>query len=557
MPVITEKKWDKSPIYINDVAFVPIEGVNYRTDYVKVALDIEANKEDKSFARELLREVTLNDLWFINYFIRGIEVFNDDKGFFVKMSREVELGPKSHTVDIWGRFHGKSTIITEAETAQYHLKNPEHCTCIFSFKKAAACKFLFGIKTIYENELMKYLFSDVLYQDPESQGKEGSPSWSLENGIIIKRKNQTRRDKTVQASGLVEGMETGGHFERRVYDDVETHDMASNIDQLDKCYDKFDMSANLGTGQDSDIARVIGTFYSHLGPLVKIKGLKRSNGDTVYNTRIVPSEDENGKPVLVSEKKLEEYKMMENYDSQHRCNPSPKGFSKLKYEFVTEVDREDMPDNLYKVLLVDWADDNPNEADDKKDAWAIGVIGIAPKADDWGTHNLYICDLVLSPMSTTNAIEEIVNMYLRNGQIQKVGIEKINNNVLTINVRDALKARNRNVTYKNKRLVDLLPAGRKKVKRISENLAWYFDNGKIFVNKAINPVFRQRFKKEVNLFPAWHDDGLDIVSYVVDLIKDETLNYTLRNMDSDRKIIKLDHRLSQRQRERGITAMAF
>lgn len=555
MPVITETKWGKDPIVINNVSFTPIPGVDYRSNYVKIAIDLENNKDNPAFCKELLRQIVLNDLWFINYFVRGIKVFNDPRGFFAKMSREVELGARTHTQDIWGRFHGKSTIITEAETAQYHLKEPEHCTCIFSFKKAAAGKFLFGVKSIYETEIMKYLFDDVLYQDPESKGSDGSPSWSLENGIIIKRKNQTRRDKTVQASGLVEGMETGGHFERRVYDDVETHDMAKNIDQLAKCYSAFDMSANLGTGQDSDIVRIIGTFYSYHGPLVKIMNLKDTDGKPVYKTRIVPSEDKNGKPVLVSEKMLERYKLMENYNSQHRCDPSPKGLSRLNYDYVTEV--EELPDNLYKVLLVDWADDNPNEADDKKDAWAIGVIGVDPKTDDWGAHDLYICDLFLSPTSTTNAIEEIVNMYMRNGQIQKIGIEKTNQNVLAISVRDALKKRNRNVSYENKRLIDLKPAGRKKLHRISDNLMWHFDNGKIYISEKIHPTYRKRFKKETNLFPAWHDDGLDILAYAIDVTKDKTINYTINNMDKDRKIIKLNFKLSNKQRDRGLTAMAF
>jgi hypothetical protein len=558
MPVITETKWDKDPIKINNVPFTPVPGVNYRSNYVKIAIDLENNKNNPAFCKELLRQIVLTDIWFINYFIRGILNFNDDKGFFVKMCDEVTFGPQSHTLDIWGRFHGKSSIITIAETAQYHLKNPDECTCIFSFKKPAATqKFLFSIMKIYENDLMKYLFDDVLYQNPGSQGADGSPSWSLENGIIIKRTNQTRSEKTVQGSGLVEGMETGGHFERRVYDDVETDDMRRNIDQLIKCYEKFDMSANLATGQDSDIVRVIGTFYSHLGPLVKIRDLKDVDGNKVYHTRIVPSEDENGNPVLVSRKKLNEYKTMKNYNSQHKCNPSPEGVTRLDYEFVTEVSPEQIPDNLYKVLLVDWAGDNPNEADDQKDAWAIGVFGINPESDDWGTHEIYICDLFVSPTSSTNAVEEIVRMYLNNGQIQKLGIERINSNFLAINVRDALDKRGRAVTYKNKRLIDLLPGGRNKIDRIGDNLSWYFDNSKIFINKNINPVYRQRFKREVTSFPTWKFDSLDVLSYSVDLIKDEIIKYKLKNMGSDRKIIKLNFKLSNKQKDRGLTAMAF
>ena len=41
---------------------------------------------------------------------------------------------------------------------------------------------------------------------------------------------------------------------------------------LDKVFSKFEMSyGNLGTGSDSDIIRIIGTYYSHSGPITRIQ----------------------------------------------------------------------------------------------------------------------------------------------------------------------------------------------------------------------------------------------------------------------------------------------
>src|SRR4030065_1144331 len=297
-----------------------------------------------------------------------------------------------------------SSLITIAETVQYHLKNPDHCTCIFSFKKPAAEKFLDGVRRVYEKEIMIACFPDILYESPEGQ----SPSWSLQNGITLKRPNSARREKTVEASGLVEGMAKGSHFERRIYDDVETADMGDSPDVMDTCYSRFEMSAYLGTGTDSDIERVIGTFYNHAGPLVRIKEKQNIDGSLVYKTRIVPATVDgtvDGAPVLLSQKKLDEEKVKSHFYSQMLCDPTPRGAQKLDSSLIREIGPEFIPKNILKFMVIDPAG---GAKDGRGDSWAILVVGIEPKTDDIGASNIYITMAIFTPLTDTAAIEETV-----------------------------------------------------------------------------------------------------------------------------------------------------
>ena len=187
-------------ITINGIPFSPIEGIKYKNDYcwfAKVietpdlwakALNLPADFPPEKLTREFVegafyRHLILTDLWFIVYFVIGIKAANHP--FWVKMAQEVENGPKTKTLDVWSRAHGKSSLISIAETVQYHLKNPEHCTGIFSFKRPAAEDFLDSIRKTFEKPIVKFAFPDVVYQNPQSE----ADSWSLQNGITLRRKN--------------------------------------------------------------------------------------------------------------------------------------------------------------------------------------------------------------------------------------------------------------------------------------------------------------------------------------------------------------------------------
>jgi len=528
-------------ITINRIPFTPIPGIKYKNDYVKIAEIVETPSEwekalnlPADFPRETLtkefvegalyRHLILNDLWFIVYFVIGIPIANHP--FVVKMAKEVEDGPRTRTLDIWFRWGFKSSLITIAETVQYHLKHPEECTGIFSFKKPAAEDFLDSIRKTFEKPIIKFAFPDIVYDNPQTQ----SPSWSTQNGIILKRKNTSRKESTVEASGLVEGMSTGKHFERRIYDDIETADVAHSIEEMDKCFSRFEMSAYLGTGQDTDIERIVGTFYNHAGPLVRIMEKQNIDNTPAYISRIIPGTDDgtiNGKPVLLSEVRLEEEKTKEHFNSQILCDPTPKDARKLNSEYLNEIEPEMIPRDIIKFMVIDPAGDDHGKGGD---AWAILVCGISPKPDDIGASNVYIMQAIIAPLTESEAPEEIARMYLNGGIIQKVGVEKVALSTTELHVANALAARGRRISVDEGSLVILKPAGREKNSRILNALSWPLNNGKIHISKSIPNAYRARIKMEMDKFPYWKKDSCDALAYLYDMIKDADL--TRLNMTS-------------------------
>tara|TARA_R110002094_G_scaffold157781_1_gene144029 strand:+ start:13799 stop:15184 length:1386 start_codon:yes stop_codon:yes gene_type:complete len=249
-----------------------------------------------------------------------------EREWIFQKCREVQANPNGH-IDIWAREHYKSTIITFGKTIQdilaSHGDEPlpewngrEVTVGIFSFNRPAAKKFLRQIKLEFEdNQPLKDLFPDVLFQNP----KKESSKWSEDDGLVVKRKSNPR-EATLEASGLVDGQPTGMHYVLRVYDDVVTLESARSAEMIKKTTQAWGLSLSLGS--DGGYCRYVGTFYA--------------DGDT-YNDiierkaatpRIVPATEDGlstGKPVLFTQAYLDEKTFAGIYDfsCQYLCNPIP------------------------------------------------------------------------------------------------------------------------------------------------------------------------------------------------------------------------------------------
>lgn len=490
------------------------------------------------------RDLFMSDSWFFLYFILGPTIGLDriNHPFLVNACWDIDDGAPTNTLDIWGREHFKTTIISTVRPIQKILNNPEERIGIFSYARPAAIKILVGIKWILEqNELLKSLFPDVLWADPVKE----APKWSEEGGLIVKRKGVSR-EATLEAWGLLEGMPTGRHFSGRVYDDIETADSCTTPEQMQKLKDMFFLSANLG--EDGGWQWVTGTPYHYNGLLMHLKNLKDPvTNEPVYQVREKPSVKPrtfNGKPVFLSEERIKVLRMdKRTFAAQHLLDPSPVDVQVLNPSGLRDISQSSVPKNIFKFMTIDPAGSAAGE-----DAWAILVCGVEPYADDLGASNVYILDAMIEPMPLDTAVSQIVEMYCRAGRVVKLGVEKVGISTMEIHIAKALRAKGKVLTINNGSLELLRPAGRSKQQRIENALVWALNNGKIFVSSAVPVAYRERLRFEMEKFPYWHDDGLDCLSYVYDLIK----GYNFPKFVSDADALDVWDRAEAKLRREGM-----
>ncbi len=189
--------------------------------------------------QEAARELARRDRFFLLVYVLGRK--DVDRDWLFARCREVDAEPYGR-LDLWARFHYKSTIITYAGAIQEILRNPEVTIGIFSHTRPIAKGFLVQIKREFEeNARLKALFPDILYENPKAE----SPGWSVDNGIIVKRRSNPK-EATVEAHGLVDGQPTSKHFGILIYDDVVTRESVTTPDMMAKVTEAWALSLNLG-----------------------------------------------------------------------------------------------------------------------------------------------------------------------------------------------------------------------------------------------------------------------------------------------------------------------
>ena len=293
----------------------------------------------------VIRDLVLNDRFFLLTQVLDVDVAWHP--WVLARCREVEAAPDEH-LDLWSRGHFKSTIITFAGVCQYVLKDPNKCVCILSYKSGAAQAFLQQIMTAFETkEVLLRCFPDVLY--PEVKSHQG-PHWSSSEGIVLKR-NTSKKESTIDVSGLISGMKTGGHYDLLVYDDTVTYESVGTPDMIERTTAAWSMSLNLGTVGKTH-HWYIGTRYSVCDTYAYM--LKTG---TIKERRHICHDDE-GRPVLLPQAEYDKKKReMTSKDWASQMLQVPVGDGELMFERAWFKQWRDgqLPERLNYYLFVDTA----------------------------------------------------------------------------------------------------------------------------------------------------------------------------------------------------------
>lgn len=194
--------------------------------------------------------------------------------------REVEAAPDGY-LDLWARYHFKSSLITTSGAIQELINDPEITIGIFSHTHKIAKNFVAQIRRVFEaNQTFRTLYADLCWLRPKGE----APKWADDAFTI--RRNGSPKEASVEGHGVVSGQPTSKHFQLMIYDDLVTLESVSTSEQVQKTTEAWELSTNLGTAETR--RQMIGTRYSFADTYATLLG----NG--VVKPRLYPA-TENGK----------------------------------------------------------------------------------------------------------------------------------------------------------------------------------------------------------------------------------------------------------------------
>ena len=372
-----------------------------------------------------MREWGKRDLYFLVRYImdtrqwphpenKNLNLFENQ--WILNRCRDIQYD--SHEVlNIWSRYHCKSTLMTFAFTIFNLIQNPNETIGIFSVTKGIADEFVGQIKTELEtNELLIALYPDRFYQNPDKD----SPRWTIDRGFITKRTIESLKDASVRGFGLVGSNFTGHRLSITIWDDAVNEQNVTSSDMVMKTDKAWELSLNVGFPGTRRYA--IGTFYAagdtyhtmanrgfrlRMHPCYRIdRENSRFEKGTGLPIDVKYHKDES---VLYSKKHIdsEEVKMgPTTFAIQMLCNPNAGDIAGFRYEWFRTYDNDpaDIRSDGNAIILVDPANDK------KKDA-SFTAMWVVLLSDDG---NYKILDAVIDRLNLaerTNTLFDLVHLW--------------------------------------------------------------------------------------------------------------------------------------------------
>ena len=463
--------------------------------------------ERLSRTRQLIR----TDLYYLLRYVLGRT--DMEHPWLLARIREVQREPDGY-LDLWGRDHRKSTVITFGKTLQDilashgddplpHWNGREPTFGIFSHTRPIAKAFLRQLKHELEsNGDLKDLFPDVLWGNAERE----APTWSQDDGLVVRRRSNPK-EATVEAWGVVDGQPTAKHFDVLIDDDIVTLGSVGSPDMIQKTTDAWSLHLNLGT-TDTRL-RVIGTRYSHADTYREM--IARG----AVKPRIRPATHDGtltGEPVYLTREQFQKKaRDMGPYVASAQLLQNPTVDSKQTFDKLWLRHYEDMRNwsGMNRALLCDPA----NEKNKKSDYTTIAVIGLATD------ENYYLLDYLRDRLNLEERTRAFIDMH-RRWKPMKSGYEKYGKDSDISHIQTV--QRDENYRFD----IEELGGRLSKVDRINR-LMPVFSAGRFYMPYRL--MYTQYDKKTVDLihqlieeeYAAWpvpvHDDGLDVLARIFDI----------------------------------------
>ena len=380
---------------------IRVPDVKARADYPALMRGLK--KMDPHEAHDYARHLAKTDLFFLLVYVCGRP--DADNDFVFDRCREVQAEPNGF-LDLWSRYHYKSSIGTFALTIQDILNDPEITFGIFSHTRPIAKAFLRQIKLELErNEWLKALFPDVLWQDPRKEAFK----WNEDEGIVVKRTGNPK-EATVEAWGLVDGQPTSKHYGVLLWDDCVTLESVTTPTMMAKVTSAWQLSTNLG--KPGGFRRGYGTRY-HFADTNRAIIKQGSLKPRVYEITVDATVHGEGR--MLSKERIAEIRRdlgPFNFGAQCLLNPKSddtQGFDEDWLRFYGRVSG----DRMIKAILVDGASAKKTTSD----YTAAFVVGLAED------ENIYVLDGARDRLNLSQRWSLLSGLH-RTWKPRKVGYEK-------------------------------------------------------------------------------------------------------------------------------------
>ena len=309
--------------------------------------------------------------------------------------REVESDRDSR-LDLWARFHYKSSIITFLGSIQEILLNPDITIGLLSFSARQAKPFLRQIMQEFDgNEKLKQLYPDILWEKPRLQ----APKWAENEGICVKRQANPK-EQTIEAHGLVDGQPTGRHFDLIIYDDVVVQEAVNTPEQINKTTTQWELSLNLGSTYRPRF-QYAGTRYSYgdtYGTILQRAAVKPRIHPATVNGKM------DGDPVFLEIDRWEEIKKTTSTYTvacQQLLNPIAGSDIAFKEDWWNEWEIRPYTLNVY--IMCDPAHSRKRESN----RTAIAVVGVD------ANYNKFLLDGLCHRLSLSERWEGIKSLRIK------------------------------------------------------------------------------------------------------------------------------------------------